>query len=357
MTIHSTYVDRLSPPRADAFERDYLIPQRPAILTGLFADQPLGQIVSRERRSAKLANARIVIAEEYTRSLLANSFQTPSTNQQIVSLGEYLEFVDANPRTRDGCARRCIHPTTCASCLVSPIIASCRDCRSDAKSMLFFGERGKLRTSTFRRRLSAGASLSVFGHKRIILIPPSEGYKLLAVGNFGLTCFEHFTESEITEYLQCVKGFQCTLNPGEAIFIPAAFWHFVGYLTTGMSVNVRFGRNEFTQFLGDNCHANCYLQCLAAEMIDRAAVEGSDLLDDFREIQRTYSLPYQTAQRRVGSWRASVGRFACDGIRTFARCSQIQLPSPVHDGFLKQQSDRLYPVVAPQLAGWGHLLK
>ena len=73
-----------------------------------------------------------------------------------------------------------------------------------------------------------------------------------------------------------MQGFQCTLNPGEAIFIPAAYWHFVGYLTTGMSVNVRFGRNEFTRFLGDKCHAHSYVQNIAAAMVDALAVEQGE---------------------------------------------------------------------------------
>jgi lysine-specific demethylase 8 len=355
MAEHRICIDRISTPSADAFESDYMIPQRPVVLTDLFAGQALGKLASRDDVCEVLADTKIMVREEYTRSLLANSFQLPSQEPQVLSIGQYFEYVDANPDTRLLCSE--FHsPGEVRNLFEFPDYCQLQGLPDDAISMLFLGNAGNYAHLHFDGDYRQVLLYQVFGQKRIILIPTTEGNKLLPVGNFSLTSFENFTETEIAEFLHYVKGFQCTLNPGEAIFMPAGFWHFVGYLTTGMSVNVRFGRNEFTQFLGDKCHANCYLQNIAARMADRQAVEQSELHDQFREIQRVYNLPFQTSIEK-GRQLESVCQQICLQLNSdFARKSHIQLPSPVPDGLLQIVSDQFYPAPRLNLSGWKQLV-
>jgi hypothetical protein len=79
-------------------------------------------------------------------------------------------------------------------------------------------------------------------------------------------CLENFNEAERAAFLNYVGGIQCILQAGETLYFPAAAWHYVDYLTDGLSIAIRFGRNRYTQFLADKLHPSSLLQRLLARM-------------------------------------------------------------------------------------------
>jgi lysine-specific demethylase 8 len=142
----------------------------------------------------------------------------------------------------------------------------------DFISRLFIGNSGNYAHLHFDGDFRQVLFYQAVGSKRIILFPPESAPKLVPNHHWSLVCLENFTESEKDAFVTYAGGLQCVINPGETLFFPSAIWHYVEYLTTGMSIALRFGRNSYTQFLGEKLHKDSFIQRIASRMIDERVV-------------------------------------------------------------------------------------
>jgi hypothetical protein len=91
----------------------------------------------------------------------------------------------------------------------------------------------------------------VFGRKRVVMVPQAAQDKISPSMNFSNLLIQNMGEEEKQHLFRYLGAYDCILEPGEAIYFPPSIWHYVEYLDNGMSVNIRFGRDWFSQKVVD----------------------------------------------------------------------------------------------------------
>jgi hypothetical protein len=78
------------------------------------------------------------------------------------------------------------------------------------------------------------------GRKRVVLIPPEYTSMLycLPLNTYSLIDID---KPDYKKYpaLQFIKGYDFTIEPGDSVFMPSGYWHYMTYLEGGFSVSYR----------------------------------------------------------------------------------------------------------------------
>jgi len=118
----------------------------------------------------------------------------------------------------------------------------------------FFGGKGAKVGMHYDMDLSHVFLTQFEGRKRIVLFPPecSEAlYKL----PFSVASYVDVDNPDYERYpaLKNAKGYECILNPGETLFMPSGYWHYITYLDAGFSMSQR-GHNAFFKRIHGLCN-------------------------------------------------------------------------------------------------------
>ena len=287
-------VDRIAPPAGSVFRAEYLRKQRPVILQGLFADQEIDKIRTEAQAAERFGSLSLPVQKEYLTSMreaFAKGAAEPPPPSEM-RLSDYLSFVRENPNTRLMCSEKPTPPE-----LLQFFRLPAYDSFDDSISSFFVGNRGNFAHMHFDGDYRHVLFYQVFGRKRFILVPPAEGRKIPCVGNYALWAIENFSEEDKRCFADFTNAYECILEPGETLYLPACIWHYVEYETTGMSYNLRFGRNQYTRFLAKSFHMNPQLQNIAWLMSDPFVVREK-YADIFREISEAHARRFPTGQEK-----------------------------------------------------------
>jgi lysine-specific demethylase 8 len=212
-----------------------------------------------------------------------------ATGIENMPLAAYLDYIRESPGTRRMCSEK---PTP--SALLQLFSLPPYDRYEDAISSFFVGNAGNFAHLHFDGDYRHVLFYQLFGTKRFILIPPREGRKLNAVGNNAFWSIENFSDDDKRQFVDYVNGYDCLLQPGETLYMPAAIWHYVEYVATSMSCNLRFGRNRYTRFFANSFHMNAHLQNIAWKMADPAVVSDR-YAGVFAELSAAHAKPADSA--------------------------------------------------------------
>jgi cupin-like protein len=119
----------------------------------------------------------------------------------------------------------------------------------------------------------------VFGRKRYVLVDAAQTRKLGAgaVSSVPYTSamyLQNFSPEDLVDFLRYVDAWDCVLQPGEALVIPATTWHYVEYVDVAMSLNVRLARNHHLRYLAEAVpNTSVELQALAHRLRDEDDVD------------------------------------------------------------------------------------
>jgi lysine-specific demethylase 8 len=311
-------IPRIKAPSKAVFYEEYVYPQRPVILTGVFEGEPIRQIDSLARCKAELGTMPVMVSEGYEdyarrifEGMMTPGAQFTDTATEPSTINDYLALVERDPTT----------PLICEEVPREVIEAIERRytvpsyCRpepgeiDDYTSGLWLGNGGNRTHLHWDGDCRHILQFQLWGKKRVVLVPSSESRKLIPLRNNALVSPDGLSEDEMDEFVNYVNGYQATLGEGETIFIPAMCWHYFDYLDTSMSLTLRWSNNRYLRFFHEKLHFDQNVQILATRFINPHRVDD-EALAAFAEIQAEWAKPFDTAVRKGDHMHDVVERIA-----------------------------------------------
>ena len=105
---------------------------------------------------------------------------------------------------------------------------------------LFFGGEGSSTRNHFDIDMSHVFISQFKGKKRIWLFPLSQSGNLYKIP-FNFHGMVNLKEPDYQQYpaMKFIRGMEAEINPGETLFMPSGYWHYIQYVTEGFSISVR----------------------------------------------------------------------------------------------------------------------
>ena len=291
-------IDRIKAPPRDVFLRDYVLAQRPVILTDLFARQAISEIRSEADARAALGEMTVLVQEGYEhyyasviRSLLQGSMEL-DMRQEEMSLSAYLDRVIADPKSRLICSE-------VPQGLIAPlgerfrIPDYCKTADGEPDPLyayeVWMANKGNFTHLHYDGDQRQALQYQLFGRKRAVLVPPTSSKKLGPISNTVVFSPEGVPDAEMDAFVRSVNGYQCMLQAGDTLFMPALIWHGFEYVDTSMALTLRFHRNAANAFLAEQCHRDASFQALGWHLVDAdgRGARWKELLGKLQAAHRT----------------------------------------------------------------------
>jgi hypothetical protein len=264
----SLQIDDIDAADIDGFWERYVLPRKPVVIRGIYANEPLAEAGTIEGARRLLGSMPVLIQDEYTRQIdylregRADS-QEEMPEPVLGTLNDYFDGYGDQHKSRRVVTEWDV-PTALLSTFTLPEF--CRP-TSPAHSLflhMFLAGPENWAHIHFDMDQRHVLLAQIFGHKGVALFPPSASQWLHPFGNFGSLCLQAMSPDERKGFVEAVGGAYTVINPTDAIYIPPLLWHYLDYLDLGASFNVRFGRNPYSRFLSvENFLADQYLQAVA----------------------------------------------------------------------------------------------
>jgi hypothetical protein len=112
--------------------------------------------------------------------------------------------------------------------------------RHHSPELMFIAQRGRHADLHCHHDINHVLLHQVFGRKTVVLLPPEASSKLFAITHASNLDLSVLGPAELEHFVRYAGGFIDLISPGETLFIPATWWHYLYYDDTAMSVNFRF---------------------------------------------------------------------------------------------------------------------
>jgi Cupin-like domain len=272
------------------------------ILTGLYDRAPISRFADPAVARAELADVPLPITPNPTYEFLQGREAPPV---RTAPFGEFYDQLVAGAGSRDFCVE---HDTPQALSVHAPPppYVALGETGDGWVSQIFMAGRGNAVHLHYDCDQRNVLMYQVFGRKRYVIIDPSE-YRKLATGappgvrrTSGLF-LENFSGPDLEAFLRYANAWDCVLQPGEAVLIPAAAWHYVEYVDVALSVNFRLGRNRYARFLAEAAPSpSVELQVLAGCFRDEDAIGPAEALA-FEALEAAAARDYPSPEAKVAS--------------------------------------------------------
>jgi len=105
---------------------------------------------------------------------------------------------------------------------------------------LFFGGEGSSTRNHYDIDMSHVFISQYKGIKKIWLFPLDESVKLYKIP-FNFHSLANLKDPDYDKFpaLKTLKGLEAEIRPGETLFMPSGYWHYIQYVTEGYSISVR----------------------------------------------------------------------------------------------------------------------
>jgi Cupin-like domain len=293
-------IERIKAPSREVFFNEYLLKQKPVIITNLFEGQPIAEINSLERAQKELGDMPMIINESFEdyfsrmlQMIVAGNFTSPEMRNEHSTVNGYMKLVEKEPKTRRVCSEV---PRNMTGQLESRYTIP-EYCRPDPGepdeyvTMVWLGNVGNYTHLHYDSDYRNILQYQLFGAKRVQLIPPQHSKKLIPVGNNAALGPEALTESESEAFVKFVGGYQCVVRTGETLFMPAGIWHYFDYVDTSMALTMRFHRNKHVRFLADKLHTDYLHNAITWKFINDRSLSPA-LREAYAELEAEYNRPF-----------------------------------------------------------------
>ncbi|GLV43580.1 HSPB1 associated protein 1 [Carabus blaptoides fortunei] len=140
---------------------------------------------------------------------------------------------------------------------------------SGKDSTIWIGTEGA-HTSCHKDSYGCNLIAQIYGRKKWILFPPEENLKPTRV-----PYEESSVYSQLNLFTPNLKDFDCinksrtvTLNPGEVLFLPHGWWHYVENIETAISVNVWIPQPEDQRARVEEAFTQLFVAQMTKELMD-----------------------------------------------------------------------------------------
>jgi histone arginine demethylase JMJD6 len=237
------------------FEREYLYPQRPVVLTDVLREWPALSTWTPEALRARFAEREFVVKGTTIRfgelidRLLAEDPNRPAPylNQELISKRLPELFADLSPMPW------CVQPNWLAGRYPHPFINHWFNMGAEVE--LFIGAAGSgLHQLHYDVMHFNGFSMQIYGRKRFFLYPPEQTRFLYATDNISQVNDILQPDLERFPLFSQARPLVHDLAPGELLFIPPGWWHDTRILNHSLSVSVNTAcRSNWADIRRDVC--------------------------------------------------------------------------------------------------------
>ncbi len=227
-------VDRRTGLSPHLFDREYLQPMKPVVLTDLTADWPARQRWSITYFKKHYGHLRVpVVSNNYSKP--GRGYMEPD---RVIAFGEYLEIMESGP--------------TDLRIFLWNIFKAAPELRHDFKipnimdgfvdelPFMFFGGEGAKVALHYDIDMSHVFLNQIHGRKRVLLFAPDQSRNLYH-HPFTVASYVDLNNPDYQRFpaLAHVKGYEVVLQPGESLFMPSGYWHYIEYTDGGYSISLR----------------------------------------------------------------------------------------------------------------------
>ncbi len=227
-------VDRRTGLTRESFAIEYLAPRKPVIFTDLMKEWPARSKWNMELLKANSGHLMVpVVSENYSKP--GKGYMQPDKE---LPLREYLEMLEEGP-----CNYRLflfnifLHaPELCKDFSLPKIM----DGFYKEFPFMFFGGAGSKVALHYDIDLSHVFLSQFHGRKRVVLFAPEHSVRLYQ-HPFTVASYVDVNNPDYAKYpaLQDVTGYETIIEPGETIFMPCGYWHYIEYTEGGFSMALR----------------------------------------------------------------------------------------------------------------------
>jgi hypothetical protein len=220
----------------DQFNSLYFKPQRPVIIRGLTESKQAGQKWSLDYFKQHCGDVLIDVYDNANKKRGGTAFTVPDLKMRFK---DYLHVLSENENTN-------------LRIFLFDLFKHCPRLRSDFPcpdifkgaldniGRMFFGGKGTTVRIHYDIDMSNVLHTHFLGRKRVVMFEPKYSSLLyrLPMNTYSLIDPD---KPDYKKYpgLRYVKGYDVTLEPGDSIFMPSAYWHYMTYLEKGFSVSYR----------------------------------------------------------------------------------------------------------------------
>jgi hypothetical protein len=217
----------------EAFRRQYLLPQKPVILRGLWQQYPAYHKWTAHYIAEKLGDLEVGLYST-KQSDPSKTMTTPTTRMRF---SEYLEIIR--------------NQTTDLRLFLFPVFRYRPELLRDFDypditnhyiklPFMFFGPKGAI-TRMHQDIDMSNVFLTQFeGKKRVVLFPPDQSALLykLPLNVHSIVDIDH-PDFDAYPGLHFAEGMTGILEYGDTLFMPSGYWHHIEYLEGGYGLSVR----------------------------------------------------------------------------------------------------------------------
>ncbi|MFN7116554.1 MAG: cupin-like domain-containing protein [Saprospiraceae bacterium] len=232
LTLHP--IEKRSGLTRETFTQEYLLPAKPVVFTDLIDAWPAKTKWTIEYFKEHYGHLQVpVVSDNYSKP--GKGYMTPDME---IPLREYLEKLEAGPTDlRLFLFNIFRHAPDLVHDFSIPTIM---DGFIKEFPFMFFGGEGSKVALHYDIDLSHVFLNQFHGRKRVVLFSPEQS-KYIYQHPFTVASYVDVNNPDYEKYpaLRKVQGFETILNPGETIFMPSGYWHYIEYTDGGYSMSLR----------------------------------------------------------------------------------------------------------------------
>ena len=238
-------IEKKSGLNRETFAAEYLHPHQPVVFTDLMDNWKAKTNWTIDNLKKNYGHLEVpVVSPNYSKP--GKGYMEP---EMYMSLGEYLTLLERGPMPyRIFLWNIFKHvPEMCEDFQIPNIM----DGFFKDFPMMFFGGKGAITPMHYDIDMSHVFLNQIHGRKRVVLFSPEQSAFLYHLP-YSVASYVDINKPDYEKYPALTKahGWETILEPGETIFMPSGYWHYIEYTDGGYSIALRANESYIRRAIG-----------------------------------------------------------------------------------------------------------